>query len=317
MLLRPALAATLAGGALFYAAALWMAMAPAWWWLTRLYGRRVAALPAAAVWCRTQVVKYLPGNVGHYLGRQLLGRRLGLHHAELAAASLLELVSILGAAALIGALGLALGAHDAARLPTDAALGPAASARLTYALPILLALVVAGLLAWPLADALARRIPLLKRHLADLPRLSPARSLALLGPTVLVHAVFLSATGVILWWIGSVAAPDRPLPLARTIWVYAVAWAIGTTTPGGAGGMGVREAVLTLELSADLGRPEAAAIALALRAATIAGDVLAFAASYAIRIGSGAAPSPAPLAAHGSACVERAAGDRGDPGPIC
>lgn len=288
MLMRPAVAVALGLGSLAYAACLWLFMAPGWWWLTSLYGRRVAPLPAGAVWCRTQIIKYLPGNVAHYVGRQVLGRRLGLHHAEMAAASLLELVSILGAAALIGVLGLTLGAHRVA--DADGALGPGAAQRLWVALPILAGLVVAGLLAWPIADALARRVPLLERHMADLPRLAPLRSLRLLGPTVVAHAAFLSLTGTILWWLVEAASPGTWLPLSRTIWVYAVAWAVGTTTPGGGGGMGVREAVLTLELSHDMGRPEAAAIALALRGVTMAGDGLAFAASLVVPIKS---PGPA------------------------
>ena len=282
MLMRPALAAALLGGALAYAVALWLAMAPGWWWLLGLYGRRPRALPACAVWTRTQIGKYIPGNVGHYLGRQVVGRRLGLHHAEMAAASLLELVSILGAAGLIGVLGLALGAVNP---PGDQGASAAdASDRLIVAMPVLLGLVVGGLLAWPIADSIARRVPWAARHMEGLPRLSPWRSLRLLGPTLAVHAAFLSSTGLILWSIAGTIAPDRPLALPRTIWVYAVAWAIGTITPGGGGGMGWREAILTFELSDDLGRPEAAAVAIMLRLATITGDVLAFGASMLVRI---------------------------------
>lgn len=293
---RPSLMVALVGGSVAYGALLWLCMAPGWWWLTRLYGRTTRPLPAAAVWCRTQIVKYLPGNVAHYVGRQVLGRRLGLHHAEMAAASLLELVSILAAAGVIGVTGLLLGAWTGPA--GDSGAGSAsAEERLWTAIPVLAGLIVAGLLSWPVADAALRRMPIARERMAGLPRLSAVRSVTLLGPTIVVHAAFLIATGSLLWWLAAAAAPEGvPAPsFVRLVWVYAVAWAIGTVAPGAPAGAGVREAILTFELAQDLGRPEAAAIALGLRLVTTAGDGLAFAASLLVPIqaagrnGSGAA----------------------------
>lgn len=279
----PAALLALLVGTIAYAGLLWLCMAPGWWWLTRLYGRSFPLLPTAAVWCRTQIVKYLPGNVAHYLGRQVLGTRIGLHQAEMAAASLLELVSILAAAGLIGAAGLLLGAWS----PTNPSPPTAGAAdRLWAGIPILIAILIAGLLAWPTADAVLRRLPFARAKMDELPRLSPIRSLTILGPTLLIHAAFLIATGTLLWWLAVTAAPagSSPPSFLRMIWVYAVAWAVGTIAPGAPAGAGVREAIITLELASDLGRPEAAAIALALRLITTLGDALAFAASLAVPI---------------------------------
>ncbi len=302
---RPAILLALVGGSLAYALLLWLCMAPGWWWLTRLYGRTAPPLPTAAVWCRTQIVKYLPGNVAHYLGRQMLGTRVGLHQAEMAAASLLELVSILAAAGVIGVAGLLLAAWSpvdaisaaegvnaaAPSVPAEAPDHPDTAARLWAGIPILAALLIAGLLAWPIADAILRRLPFASKKMSELPRLSPVRSLTILGPAMLTHAVFLVATGSLLWWLVIAATPETGggLPPAapsfiRLIWVYAVAWAIGTITPGAPAGAGVREAIITLELAQDLGRPEAAAIAIALRLVTTLGDAIAFAASLAVPI---------------------------------
>ncbi len=55
---------------------------------------------------------------------------------------------------------------------------------------------------------------------------------------------------------------------------YAAAWLAGTLMPGAPAGMGVREMVLTLELEPALGPTQAAALALALRLVTTAGDLL-------------------------------------------
>lgn len=43
------------------------------------------------VYSKSNIMKYLPGNVGHYAGRQLLGSKFGIKQAQLAMASILEL----------------------------------------------------------------------------------------------------------------------------------------------------------------------------------------------------------------------------------
>lgn len=44
------------------------------------------------IYARANIMKYLPGNVGHYAGRQLFGIKMGMKQVEIAAASLLEIV---------------------------------------------------------------------------------------------------------------------------------------------------------------------------------------------------------------------------------
>lgn len=51
----------------------------------------ISAGDAFHVYANSNIMKYLPGNVGHYAGKQLFGSRLGIKQIELAAASLLEI----------------------------------------------------------------------------------------------------------------------------------------------------------------------------------------------------------------------------------
>jgi hypothetical protein len=103
--LEPLVLATL-GGALLYGLSGFL-LSAAW--------RQILAVerppgPAAryhAVYGRTQIAKYLPGNVFHFVGRQVLGRELAHSQAALALASLLEAM-LLVAVALSLALPLAL-----------------------------------------------------------------------------------------------------------------------------------------------------------------------------------------------------------------
>jgi len=280
----------LAGGSVGYALCLWSFMAPGWWWLTRLYGRTVPLLPTAAVWCRTQIVKYLPGNVAHYVGRQVMGAKIGLRQAEMAGASVLELGSILAAAGLIGVTGVVLGAWhgaDGSAAPGLAAGGLSAQQRLAAGSGVLILMILLGFFGWPIADGVLRRLPLTRDRMAGLPKIEGWSLVRSFAPAVLIHVLFLSCTGLLLWWLCLAAAPEGSTPPSalRAVWVYAVAWAVGTITPGAPAGAGVREAILTFELASDLGRPEAAAIALALRLVTTFGDAIAFAVSLGVPIG--------------------------------
>ena len=53
---------------------------------------------------RSSIAKYLPGNVFHYAGRQVLGHAMGWPHTAMAAATILETVLIMFVAALLAFL---------------------------------------------------------------------------------------------------------------------------------------------------------------------------------------------------------------------
>jgi hypothetical protein len=259
------LVAAAAAGAVLYAL-LGVLAAAAWWRCLGLYGRRPPMVPAVVLWARTQAAKYLPGNVFHYLGRQLLGRRMGLSHAELAASAALELATVLVAAAMLTAAGSAAAPGGSLRL--SAAAGAAALA----ALAMLFA-----------ADALIRRLPPLRRLADGLPPLSRRRTAAAALPALGLHLLVLAGTAGILWGLVAAGWPERALPLGAALAAYPLAWAAGTLTPGAPGGIGVREAALAVQLAPFLGEAPAALAAIALRAVTVGGDLLLAGAAWTLR----------------------------------
>jgi hypothetical protein len=246
-------------------------LALAWWWLAGVYGQRPHPLAAYAVWARTQIAKYLPGNVFHIVARQVLGRRLGLTHAALAASAVIEMASLLLAAGIIGVGG---------------ALATRSTAAAAVSLPVLAAAIVGGLLAWPAIDKVLRRIPRVADYMHPLPRLSLARSVRLLAPSLMLHAGFLLGSGVVLLALLHAGWPQATLDWPRVIWVYALAWAAGTVTIGAPAGMGVREAILALALAESLGQAEAATLALTLRLVTLIGDLATGGLGWVVRIPS-------------------------------
>jgi hypothetical protein len=66
--------------------------------------RKIDFKQAYNVYAKANIGKYLPGNVGHYAGRQLFGASLGLRQAHLVIASALELIYVLGSTFLLSVI---------------------------------------------------------------------------------------------------------------------------------------------------------------------------------------------------------------------
>jgi glycosyltransferase 2 family protein len=84
------------------------------------------------------------------------------------------------------------------------------------------------------------------------------------------------------------ALTDQALPLMQVGAAYLSAWHIGYMVPGASGGVGVREATLLALIAEPAGEPAALALALVMRVQNVVGDLLFFAASFAL-------PSTQPL----------------------
>ncbi|MEM7480138.1 MAG: lysylphosphatidylglycerol synthase domain-containing protein [Acidobacteriota bacterium] len=284
LLESPRLFITLALAAVFYAVATLLA-ASAWWWLLAIYGERPAWRVGYSLWARTQIAKYLPGNVFHYVGRQALGRRLGLRHATLAAAAFLELMTMLVAAALLGA----------------AALASSSTAQGTWGALLLAAgLGAFGLVAFRVGDSVVQKLSGPKNGTQDVAEQGELREISrrhwvtLLVPPMGLHAVFLAATSGLVWLLSWALRPEAVASFSvwQVMGLYALAWAAGTVSLGAPAGLGVREAVLTLQLSPLLGPGPAAAVALALRFVTLLGDLFTALAGHLFSPRRAAAPGP-------------------------
>jgi glycosyltransferase 2 family protein len=213
-----------------------------------------------ALYGRTQIAKYLPGNCFHFVGRQLLGRRLGHGHGALALASLAETALLLAVAGMLSLplLGRELG-HVLARVP-----GWTIGAMALAALALILAIVRRG--GKRHGPPAARTFSLLRSWA---PRVSAAG---------LLHLAFFAVGGLILWMLGAAAqAPGAEAPgLLCAVSALALGWWVGFVVPGAAAGIGVREAILVLVLEQHLGADGALLAALSLRVVTTSGDLLLF-----------------------------------------
>lgn len=253
------LALAVGAGTLAYALAGFL-LAEAWRYLLGSGGTAAEPRHYRTVYGRTQIAKYLPGNCFHFVGRQLFGRGLGHGHGALILASIAETALLLAVA---GALALPL-------------LGSELAAML-HPLPgwSLLA-VVAGLgalgfvIVGPSSDRFARAV---SRTLVALRSLAPR-----LPRAALLHLAFFATGGLILWTVAAAArAPgEQAIDPLIAVSALALAWCAGFVVPGAVAGVGVREAVLVLNLEQSLGAEGAILVALALRVITTLGDLLFF-----------------------------------------
>lgn len=254
----PALLGGVALASLLYTLLL-VLLALAWWWVVGIYGQAATFRTGYVVFARSQIGKYLPGNVFHFAGRQVLGREAGWTHPALVASVFLEMGSLLFAAVLLGAGGL---------------LTSRLSESLMGLLPWIVLCGAGCLLVWPVVDGVLRRLPKTASLMSDLPRLGVRASLKILGPSVLTHGLFFAGTGSLLVMLMASAWGTPPADAWNLLWIFPVAWAAGTIAVGAPAGVGVREAVLMLQLEPLLGPARAAALSVALRLVTTAGDAL-------------------------------------------
>lgn len=238
--------------------------AAAWNMLLAGLSCRVAGVQSVAVFMSTQVAKYLPGNVGHYIGRVALARtRLGVS----ATPAILSLLHEAGLAS-AGALFIGLGLYSF--LPDGTLYGLTRAD--SYAAFLLFAAMFIGLILG--AGVLRKRLKLhravIRKFVDAIPALRPSlRSLPLY---IAGYALVGTAAVVIAASLIPLQAQDGALICGA----YSLAWIIGFLIPGAPGGLGIRESALVLLLAGAFPREVVLLVALLARLASVGADVLAF-----------------------------------------
>lgn len=240
-------------------AALGYLLAEAWRRLLLWAGeRQVQGGDTLSIYAKTQVAKYIPGNVAQFAGRQFIGREAGWSHVGLLLSTVFELVSLVFVAAVIATVATAAGARGIVD---------------TQLLLLAAIFILAGLVVLPRFGprALLQRWPEAAQRVAEL-------KIRELWRVAALHALFFAVAGVILILVTQVvtgnSVPYQHWP--AVIGLYAIAWIVATLTPGAPSGIGVRELVLVAGLAFMTSAGSAILIATLLRAVTVTGDLLFF-----------------------------------------
>ncbi len=215
-----------------------MALGAAWCALLRQQGIRVATVWGLSVHGRSQLAKYVPGNIFHFAGRQAMAMAAGLPARPVLATTLWELAGQAMVAAWVGLLALSL-------------LWPTAAPYLPLVmLPLLL-----------FFSLLLVRVG----HTATLKAMYWQLAFLLVF-VLLMLALFFSFRAVSVSW----------LHIGQLAGVFAAAWLLGFVVPGAPGGIGVRELVLLWGLSGFMAEEQVLLLVVAGRLLTTIGDVLVY-----------------------------------------
>lgn len=222
--------------------------------------------PAAAIFCYTQIGKYLPGNIGHYIGRATLAKtRLGIPAGTSAISITQEAALVTLSAILVGLTCYSL-PNAASTIELSILVPPWV---LLAAISTSAALFVSLVAAWR-ARAMHPKKAISRFVLLMTPTWSSIRA------TVPYYACLSLINGLA---VSIIAAPWLTFSLHAFLLLtaaYTLSWLVGFLLPGAPGGLGVRESVFTLLLS-GIFPPAVTLVVIGLaRIATVCADFLVF-----------------------------------------
>lgn len=207
-------------------------------------------LSSVIIYAHTSIFKYLPGNIFHFVGRNVVGRQSGIGHGRLAAATVFEIGLSLFSAVLLSAL---IFSFAPAPLPQW----------LFRVIAFAFTAVGVTVLFYPsLLEILARFFPS-SLPMTWLPQnLSGAMMSNFLAFCFMMIAAALMSLAILPTAVGPASASA----------LFVLAWLVGFAVPGAPAGFGVREAFLVVELTPLSGEADALAFALIMRLVTTGGD---------------------------------------------
>jgi hypothetical protein len=215
-----------------------LSLTRAWCWL--LHDQQATAV--GRIYLKSQVLKYTPGNILHFVYRHSAGKQLGLTHTQLLRATITETVQLITWAVTLSLPLLVWGYanHSLWGIPTDV-------------------LAVCAALLILISHVYQNRQPGQQHTL----RINIA------------YLLYFVIMGVICY------LSMHALGLSQLSWLtvsglYAAAWLAGYVVPGAPGGLGVREAVFVL-LSNGIYQPHEALLLIAvIRLIAVFGEVLCY-----------------------------------------
>ncbi len=215
---------------------------------------------ARHVFLRANIGKYIPGNVMHYVQRNLFATDMGISQLQLAMSTLFETGSYV-----IVALLVTLTAWD--NLKT------VVSEYFSNGLPTSVFFIAgcAAVAALVVLFVLRKKI---RTALAGYSGGDFVKTLLTGMGLQLMTLMLLAAVMVLLVWYAK-GIPSAELT-GTVVSTYVIAWVLGYIVPGASGGIGIREAALLILLGPLLGDSLVSALALVHRLITIIGDFLGY-----------------------------------------
>lgn len=223
---------------------------------------RLALRPIMSVYTKSNIAKYMPGNVMHFAGRNLLGKELGLSQFSMLTATILEMVILLLTAGLL----VVIFFRDSLITTFDFLISNP-----TY-IKIALIVISVGIVCVILAVLYLRKK---EKYVAIIKQIFSRRFIAVFCKTALCYTANFMITGFSFYYsFQYILGIDVNLGLIFSANI--ISWVVGYIIPGAPGGIGIKEAILALLLSGVYGKDMVLLGAIIQRIISILGDVIAF-----------------------------------------
>ncbi|AGK95500.1 lysylphosphatidylglycerol synthase domain-containing protein [Clostridium pasteurianum] len=216
------------------------------------------------VYVKSNIAKYLPGNVMHFAGRNLLASRLGFKQLDITFCTILEIVVLIFTAVIIPLI-------FAMRIFRNS---------LEYAL-----LKVNHNIIWVVLTALAILVLLAiwiickkKQLLKNYSHIFTKKFLILLCKLFFIYSITLIIPGIFLMLsLKFILHCNVSLNMTMIIISsYTISWVLGFIAPGAPGGIGIRETILLLILTPFYTNSVVLMATIILRVISVLGDLIAF-----------------------------------------
>lgn len=228
-----------------------------------LYGQKIAYSEIRDVYVRANVGKYLPGNVMHFAGRNMLGKKLGFSHIDMALSTIIEVLTLLFTACLLSFLF----AFDSVENIVNYATKHMKPLVLIAAFVVVAVLIVAAII-----------YVYKKGYIKKYQKLFTLGFLRVFLLLFLIYAITLLIPGFILVLI-FINILGMKLAIHTVMLVLAgsmISWMLGYIVIGSPGGIGIKEGVMILLIGPVCGRPLTTVAMILHRIASIIGDIFAY-----------------------------------------
>lgn len=217
-----------------------------------------------SVYAKSNIGKYLPGNIMQFVGRNILAGKLGFKQLDITFCTLIEIIMLVLTDCILSLI-FAMNSVKLVLKDLFTKINP------TNAFYILLALILLIIVA---AWVIVKKSGIIKEYKQFFTR----DFLKLLCKLFCIYSVTLIIPGIFLSFIfGLVLGSHVTLQTSMIIIAgYTISWVLGFVVPGAPGGIGVREAVLLLMLGPLFTNNIVLLAAIVLRITSIIGDLIAF-----------------------------------------
>ena len=215
-----------------------------WLKILQIHQSKSFSICLTFIWLKSNIYKYLPGNVFNYVARQVEAKKFGVSHSTLLISNFIEAFSLTMTALLISSL-----------VFLDNSFAIIEQLHINkYYLILIFIFLVGGIV----SISIYKSINIFSYWL-----------------NIILYGIFFIGMGLIAYYVLNYQMQIKFEYFLITA-VYSFAWLVGFITPGSPGGIGVRESIFIILSNGVLSRSDAIILATILRLISLAGELFLF-----------------------------------------